>query len=62
MDVESFERVLGRGDLPACMETTIKSYSDVSYALTKPMIKAISGELSAQECLRQALEEAENAM
>ena len=62
VDVESFERVLGRGDLPACMETTIKSYSDVSYALTEPMIKAISGELSAQECLRQALEEAENAM
>lgn len=62
VDMESFERVLGRGDLPACMETTIKSYSDVSYALTEPMIKAISGELSAQECLRQALEEAENAM
>jgi hypothetical protein len=49
-------------DLPFAAETTITSYSDVSGALTDPMMKAINGETSAQECLRQALEEAEQAI
>ena len=62
VDVESFERVVGRVDLPFAAETTITSYSDVSGALTDPMMKAINGETSAQECLRQALEEAEQAI
>ena len=62
VDVESFERVVGRVDLPFAAETTITSYSDVSGALTGPMMKAINGEITAQECLKQALEEAEKAI
>ena len=62
IDVESFNNVIGRTDLPAFAETTLTALTDVSGALSTPIMEAIAGEITAQECLQTALEAAEEAI
>ena len=62
VDVESFDRVVGRADLPAYQETTLTAYSDVSGALRDPIMQCINGEITPEECLKQAWQEAEKAL
>lgn len=62
IDIESFERVVGRSDLPGYVETNLTAYSDVSGALSEPMMECINGEISPEACLKQALEAAEEAL
>ena len=62
IDVESYNRVVGVTTNPMYAEITLTAYSDVSGALTDPMMQAINGELSATECLKQAAEEADAAI
>ena len=62
VDVESYDRVVGRADLPGYVETTLTAYSDVSGALSDPIMLCIKGEITPKECLQKALEEAEAAL
>ena len=62
VDVESYDRVVGRVDLPGYRETTLTAYSDVSGALSDPIMLCIKGEITPEECLQKALEEAEAAL
>ena len=62
IDVESFQQVVGRADLPGYRETQLVAYSDVSGALSDPIMQCINGEITPEECLRFALEKAEAAI
>ena len=62
VDVESFNYVIGRTDLPAYVETNLTALTDVSGALSEPIMDAINGEISAEECLKRAQEEADEAI
>ena len=62
VDVESFNHVIGRTDLPAYAETNLTALTDVSGALSEPIMDAINGEISAEECLKRAQEEADEAI
>lgn len=62
VDVESYDRVVGRADLPGYVETTLTAYSDVSRALGDPIMQCINGEITPEVCLKQALEDAEAAL
>ena len=62
IDIESFNRVVGRADLPAYTETTLTALSDVSGALTDPIMQALNGEMTAEEAMKAAAEEANKAI
>ena len=62
IDVESHNRVVGNAALPAYAETNLTAYTDVSRALTDPILQAINGELSAEDAMKQAAEEANAAI
>lgn len=62
VDVESYDRVVGRVDLPAYQETTLTAYSDVLQALSDPIMQCINGEITPEKCLKQAWQEAEKAL
>ncbi|MBQ8814912.1 MAG: extracellular solute-binding protein [Lachnospiraceae bacterium] len=62
VDFESFSHVIGRTDLPAYADTNLTALADVGSALKDPIMQAISGEMSAEDCLKQAAEEADEAI
>ncbi len=62
IDVDSYLNVFARSDLPAYAEVTLTAYSDVSGAHKDPFMQAIAGEMSAEDCLKQAAEEADQAI
>lgn len=62
VDVESYDRVVGRVDLPGYRETTLTAYSDVLQALSDPIMQCINGEITPEKCLKQAWQEAEKAL
>ena len=62
VDVESYQRVVGRADLPSYLETQLTAYFDVSTALSDPIMQCINGEITAKECLQMAWEYAEQAL
>ena len=62
VDVESYNRVVGRSDLPSFVASRVTAYSDVSGALGDPLMQCINGEITPEECLKMALEEAEAAL
>ena len=62
IDTESYNRVVGRSDLPGYVETNLTVYSDVTGALSDPIMQCINGEITPEECLKQALEDAEKAL
>ena len=57
-----FAGSIGRTDLPAYAETNLTALTDVSGALSEPIMDAINGEISAEECLKRAQEEADEAI
>ena len=62
IDIESYNRVVGRSDLPGYVETNLTAYGDVSKALNDPMMQCINGEMTPEACLQQALADAEKAL
>ena len=62
IDTESYNRVVGRSDLPGYVETNLTAYGDVTGALSDPIMQCINGEITPEECLKQALEDAEKAL
>lgn len=62
VDVESFKHVIGRTDLPVIQDTvsdfTIKTYSRLTGFLKDPFFKALQSEMTAEEALTQAAQEA----
>ena len=62
IDIESYNRVVGRSDLPGYVETNLTAYGDVSKALSDPMMQCINGEITPEACLQQALADAEKAL
>ena len=62
IDLESFQRVVGRADLPAYCETTLTAYTDVVGALSDPIMQAIAGEMSAADAMAAAAAEADDAI
>ena len=63
VDVESFKHVIGRTDLPSYKEIISDSamvvYKEVTSALSDPYYKASIEELTAEEALKQAAQEAD---
>ncbi len=63
IDVESFLHVIGRTDLPnweECLdELNIATYSDVVSCLNEPILAALNGTITAEECLKQAADNAD---
>lgn len=63
VDVESFKNVIGKTDLPAFREIVsdgvVETYSQVTSYLKDPLMKALMGELTAEEALKQAAENAD---
>ena len=43
IDVDSYNRVVGRSDLPAYAETNLTAYSDVVAAMKEPVMNALGG-------------------
>lgn len=63
VDIASFKAVIGRTDLPAFVETNLTAYSEVTDALRDGgIMQALSGELSAEDCLTAAGEIADKAI
>ena len=62
VDVESFNRVIGRTDLPAYVETNLTAYTDVVNAHKDYVMQAIAGEMSAEEAMKLSAEEANKAI
>ena len=62
IDVDSYNRVVGRSDLPAYAETNLTAYSDVVAAMKEPVMNALGGDLSAADALKQAAEVANEAI
>ena len=62
IDIESYNRVVGRSDLPGYVETNLTAYGDVSKALSDPIMQCINGEITPEACLQQALADAEKAL
>lgn len=62
IDVDSYNRVVGRSDLPAYAETNLTAYSDVVAAMKEPVMNALNGDLSAADALKQAAEVANEAI
>ena len=62
IDLESYNRVVGRSDLPGYVETQLQAYSDVSGALSDPIMQCINGEITPKQCLDQCLADAEEAL
>ena len=62
IDIESFERVVGRSDLPGYVETNLTAYGEVSKALSEPIMQCINGEITPEACMKAALDAAEEAL
>jgi len=62
VDVESYNRVVGRADLPSFVETNLTAYVDVSGAHKDPTMMVINGEMSPEDALAIMHEEAEKAI
>ena len=62
IDVESYNRVVGRTDLPAFAETNLTAYSEVAGSYNGYVMEAIAGEISAREAMESAAEEANAAI
>ena len=54
IDVDSYNRVVGRTDLPAYAETTLTAYTDVAAALNEQALRALNGEISAEEAMKES--------
>lgn len=62
IDIESFNHVIGRTDLPAFAETNLTAYTDVSAALGDVALEMFAGLIAPEEAMKQAAEAANEAI
>ena len=62
IDVESFTNLVGRADLPGYIETNLTAYTDVSNALKEYVLLACGGQMTAEEAMQAACQEADKAI
>ena len=62
VDVESFTRVVGRTDLPSYYEDELTAYTDVSSTLKEYVMYACAGEMTAEEAMKAAADQANKAI
>lgn len=62
VDLESFERVVGRTDLETWVQDDLTAYSDVAKAFSSRILSALAGEITPEECLKAAAEDANNSI